>query len=215
MRLTLGMFEKNAERLVNRHVEHVADGLAAVGDLKGLAVITLAPALLAWHVDVGKEVHLDLDLAIALAGLATASRDVEAEAARRVPAGLGLGHACEQVAQVVPEPDVRRGVGPGRAADGRLVDVDDLVDEVEALERPVGAHGAVRAVDGVGQRRRQGVGHQRALARPRDARHDGEGPDLDIHVDVFEVVGRRPEQAHGTAFGMPALKGQVDRCGAP
>ncbi len=41
--------------------------------------------------DVGQEVHLDLLLAVALAGLATAARLVEAEPARLIAADLGLG----------------------------------------------------------------------------------------------------------------------------
>ena len=127
------------DRLVDRHLQHVGDGLALEADLERLAVVALAVALLAGHVDVGQEVHLDLDLAVALAGLAAAALDVEAEAAGLVAARsrlLGLG---EELADVVEDAGVGGRVGARRAADRRLVDVDDLVDLVEAVDPVVGA----------------------------------------------------------------------------
>ena len=51
--------------LLDRHVEHLGDGLALVVDLERLAVVAGAVADLARDVDVGQEVHLDLDRAVA------------------------------------------------------------------------------------------------------------------------------------------------------
>ena len=84
------------DRLVDGHVEHVGDRLAAVGHLQRLAVEALAAADVAGDEDVGQEVHLDLDQPVALAGLAAAALDVEAEPARPVAARLGLGQPGEQ-----------------------------------------------------------------------------------------------------------------------
>ena len=53
------------DRVLDRHLEHVGDVLALEPDLERLAVVALAVALLAGDVDVGQEVHLDLDLAVA------------------------------------------------------------------------------------------------------------------------------------------------------
>src|SRR5439155_11622727 len=82
-------------------------------------------------VDVGQEVHLDLDLPVAAADLAAPALDVEREAPRLVTARsrlLGLG---EQVADDVEQPGVRRRVRPRRAPDRRLIDLDDLVELLE------------------------------------------------------------------------------------
>jgi hypothetical protein len=49
-------------------------------DLQGFAVVALAMADLAGHVDVGQEVHFYLDDAVAGAVFAAAALDVEAEA---------------------------------------------------------------------------------------------------------------------------------------
>src|SRR6476659_1530891 len=67
------------QRLLDRHVEHVGDGLALEGDVERLAVVALALADVAGDIDVGQEVHLDLDDAVALTSLAAAALDVERE----------------------------------------------------------------------------------------------------------------------------------------
>ena len=119
---------EEVDRLLDRHVEHVGDRLALEAHLERLAVVALAVALLARHVDVRQEVHLDLDLAVAAADLAAPALDVEREAPRLVPARPRLLRARVEVADVVEQPDVGGRVGPRRAPDRRLVDVDDLVD---------------------------------------------------------------------------------------
>ena len=117
--------------LLDRHVEDLGDGLALVVHLERLAVVAGAVADLARDVDVRQEVHLDLDRAVAGARLAAAALDVEREPALEVAAHLRLGRRGEQLADVVEDAGVRRRVGPRRAADRRLVDVDHLVDVLE------------------------------------------------------------------------------------
>src|SRR4029079_15286424 len=87
--------------LLDGHVEHVGDGLALEQDLQRLAVVALALADVAGDVDVGQEVHLDLDAAVALAGLAAAALDVEGEAARLVAARPWLGPRAETICDTV------------------------------------------------------------------------------------------------------------------
>src|SRR5262245_41127132 len=71
---------------IDRHIEDVGDALTFEQDFQRLAVITLALAGVASDVDVRQEVHLDLDQAVTLAGLATAALDVERETARLIAA---------------------------------------------------------------------------------------------------------------------------------
>src|SRR3954469_19730800 len=130
---------EEVERLLDRHVEDVRDRLALEADVERLAVVALAVALLARHVDVREEVHLDLDLAVAAADLAAAALDVEREAPRLVAARPRLLGLREQLADRVEQARVRGRVRPRRAPDGRLVDLDDLVERVEAEHRSVRA----------------------------------------------------------------------------
>jgi hypothetical protein len=116
-------------------------------------VVAAAVADFALHVDVGHEVHFDAALAVALAGLAAAAGDVEAEAAGLVAALARLGQHGEQVADGREDLGVGGGIGARRAADGRLVDADDLVDLLGAGERLVRAGLLARAVDGLASER--------------------------------------------------------------
>src|SRR5262249_32444267 len=78
------------ERLFDRHVQDVGDRLALEADRQRLAVVAPALTLLALDVDVGQEVHLDLDLAVTAADLAAPALDVEREAPWLVAARAGL-----------------------------------------------------------------------------------------------------------------------------
>ena len=124
-------------RLLHRHLQHLVDVLALVADLERLAVVALAVAHVARHVDVGQEVHLDLDHAVALARLAAPALDVEREAPGAVAALARRRHAGEELADRREEPGVGRRVGARRAADRALVDVDHLVEVLDAADRVV------------------------------------------------------------------------------
>src|SRR5690606_1473038 len=174
--------------LLDRHVEDLGDRLALVVDLQGLAVVAGAVADLAGHVDVRQEVHLDLDGAVAGARLAAPALDVEAEAARLVAADLRLRRGGEQLAYVVEDAGVGGGVGARGAADRRLVDVDDLVDQIDAEDAGVAAGHRARAVQLLGQGVVEDVVDQRGLTRTRHARDGGEHAERELHVDAFEVV---------------------------
>ena len=91
--------------------------------------------------------HLDLDHAVALAGLAAPALDVEGEASRLIAARLGFRQARK------PFADRREGAGVGRrirarrAADRRLVDVDHLVEMFEAVDPRVRRRMFERAIE--------------------------------------------------------------------
>ena len=137
-----GLVGEEGQGLLAAHLEDVGDVLALEGDVEGVAVVAGALAHLARHVDVGQEVHLDLDRAVAGARLAPAAGHVEAEPAGQVAADLRLLGLGEQLADVVEHAGVGGRVRPRRAPDRRLVDVDDLVEQLDALDPLVEARAA-------------------------------------------------------------------------
>ena len=151
-------------------------------------VVAAAVADLALHVDVGHEVHFNAALAVALAGFAAASGDVEAEAARLVAALARLGQHGEEIADGREDLGVGGGIGARRAADGRLVDADDFVDLLGAGEGVVRAGLFARAVDGLGQRAVKNVVDQRAFAAAAYAGDDGHDAERDAEVEVLQIV---------------------------
>ena len=194
-----------------RQVEHVGDGLAPEGHLEGVAVVAGAVADLARHVDVGQEVHLDLDRPVAGAGLAAPAPDVEGEPARLVAADLGLGGLAEEPADVVEDPGVGGRVRPRRAADRRLVDVDHLVDVLACRRRSVAPRDGLGPVELVGERPQQDVVDEGRLPRAGHPGHRDEAAERERDVDVAQVVlarapdhdrlaGRRAGGASGTGI---------------
>ncbi len=177
--------------VLHRHLQHVADGLALVVHLQRLAVVARAVADVARHVDIRQEVHLDLDHAIALAGLAAPALDVEGKAPRAVAARARFRYAGEEFADRCEKPRIRGRVGARRASDRALVDVDHLVEEFQAVDFSVRRRLGGGAVQVARDRRIQGVVDERRLARARyagDAHHQSQ---RQVEGDVLQVVAVR------------------------
>ena len=105
-----------------------------------------------------------------------------------IAAGLGLRKLRVELADLVEDLDVGGRVGARRAADGRLVDGDQAVEVLQALDAVVGAGVAQAGVQIAPQGLDEDVADQRALARagnPGDAHEQAQG---DLHVDVLQVV---------------------------
>ena len=140
------------------------------------------------HVDVGQELHLDLEGAVAGAGLAPAALDVEGEPARLVAADLRLGGRREQLADMVEHPGVGGRVRPRGAPDRALVDVHHLVQLLDAGDPGVQAGDRPRAVELAGQRLVQDVVDQRGLTRPRHPGHRDQAAERERHIHPTQVV---------------------------
>ena len=80
------MFSSTVQRVGDRRLQQVGDGVALVLHRQRLVVVALAAADLAQHVDVGQKIHLDAALALALAGFAAPAGHVEGEASGLVAA---------------------------------------------------------------------------------------------------------------------------------
>ncbi|MEX2153023.1 MAG: hypothetical protein WD825_06750 [Gemmatimonadaceae bacterium] len=108
----LFLARKCADRLVHRELKHLMNVPAANGHLEHVRTKALGSAFVAGDVDVRHEHHLDLEIAGALALLAAAAGDVEAECARPIPPLASQRSVGEQPADLVEGFDVRDGIGP-------------------------------------------------------------------------------------------------------
>jgi hypothetical protein len=70
-----------------------------------------------------------------------------------------------------------------------LIDLDHLVDQVDAFDLLVGARLVGSAVELAGERLVEDVVDQGALARAADAGNGDQPSERDLYVDVFQVVG--------------------------
>ena len=178
-------------RLLDRHREHFVDVLALVADLERLAVVALAVADVARHVDVGQEVHLDLDQAVALARLAAPALHVEREASRAVAALARFLHLREQLADRREEPGVGRRIAARRAPDRALVDADHLVEVLEPFDLVVRRRLLGAVVQMPRDRVVERVVDERRLARARHAGHADEQADRQLQRHALQVVAAR------------------------
>ena len=125
---------KKFQPLVDRHVQHVIDVFPLVPDLQGLPVVTPAVAHIAGHKNIRQKMHLDLDDAVAAAGLATAALDVKAETPGLVSPHPGFRGFGKQFPDECEHAGIGAGIGAGGPADGRLIDIDHLVEKFDALD---------------------------------------------------------------------------------
>ena len=170
---------------------------------------------LARHVHVREELHLDLDRAVARAGLAAAALDVEGEAAWLVAPDLRLRGRGEQLPDVVEHAGVGRRVGARGTADRALVDVHDLVQVLHAGDPHVLAWDRARAVQFLHERPVEDVVDQGGLTRAADAGDRDEAAEREADVDVPEVVLLRALDGQLAALGRDAaLVRYLDRLAA-
>src|SRR5271156_3975593 len=78
--------------------------------------------------------HFYFDHAVALTGLAAPAFDVEAEAPRFIAPCTRFRDCCEDLADGRKQAGVGGGVGTRCTADRALIDLDDTVDEIQALD---------------------------------------------------------------------------------
>ena len=155
--------------------------------------------------------HLDLDDAVALAVLAAAALHVEAEAARLVAADARFRHLGEELTNVGKDARVGRRIGARRATDRRLVDVDDLVDEVQAGDLACGARTVLRPVEVLRHPPIEDVADECALPGPADAGNADQLAQRKIHIDVLQVIlGGATDDDH-LPVAFPAPRRQGDR----
>ncbi len=163
------------EGLLDIHLQHLGDIFSFEADLQRLAIEAVPIADRAGDPNVGQKIHFEAVRAVSLAGFAAAALDVETEPARLVSLGFRLGHLGIKIANFVEHLDVRRGIAPRRAADGRLVDGDQPVEMLLAVDARVLAGIADAGVQVAVQRLDQNIVHQRAFSGAGNAGHADEG----------------------------------------
>ena len=94
----------------------------------------------------------------------------------------------EELADVVEHAGVGGWIRPRGAPDGGLVDVDHLVEELDALDLAVPARERLGPVQLLGQGAQEDVVDQGRLARARDAGHRHQPAQRERDVDVVQVV---------------------------
>src|SRR5208337_1508949 len=176
------------------------DVLALVLNLERVAIVALAGADLAGDVNVGQKVHLDANDAVAFARLAAPALDVERKSPRAVTAHARLWQLRKQLADMGEKAGVGRGVRARRASDRALIDVNDLVEMLDALDRLVCARTLAAVIKFLRERAIHRVEHERRLAGTRNAGDAGEDAERNRDRQITQIVFVR------TLYGEPSAR---------
>jgi hypothetical protein len=154
--------------------------------------------------DVGQELHLGRDDALALADLAPPARDVEREVARVVSGDARAARRGVDPADLVVALHVGDGIRARGPADRGLIHHHHVAQAARAQKLAMRARGArgllVAAALGAQQRRVERLFDEAALSRAGHARDAREDAQRDPDVDVLEVVRRRADQLDHTVL---------------
>src|SRR5206468_12203095 len=80
------MCREKLRTFFDRHFHDIADRFFVIENLERLGIVAPAAAVFAGHVTARQKIHLELDYALPLARLATATFGIERESARRIAA---------------------------------------------------------------------------------------------------------------------------------
>ena len=153
------------QRLGHGLIQHLRNIEPLPLDPQSRLVVAATAAHLAGHMHIGEKVHLHCAHPVPFAGLAAATLHIEREAPRAKAGDLGLrGHGVD-LANEVECLGVGGWVRARRAANRLLVDVDHLVDGLDAFQRGKRPDRIEAAEQLAAQRRVQGSIDQRRLAR--------------------------------------------------
>ena len=157
-------------------------------DLQRVPVEPKPPTGVAGHVHVREKVHLDLDDAVAVAGLAPSPLHIEAEPSRLVASHPCIRQHGKEVPDVVEDSRIGGRIGSRRSPDRALINADDLVDMVDPVNGLHVSDFPLGVVELLSQGRKEDFIDQAALAGSRNACHTGEGAERNFHPDVLEIV---------------------------
>src|SRR5882724_8447293 len=162
--LNLGDVFEELQRVGGGQIQNVADGVALIANGERLRVVAAAAADFAHHINVRKKIHFDAAEAVALAGFAAAALHVEAEAPGAVAALARFGEHGEEIADGGEDAGVGGGIRTRRAANGRLIDLDDFVDLISAENFTMGRGRLRRAIELLREGAIENVVDKRGLA---------------------------------------------------
>src|SRR5229473_3229939 len=180
-----------------RKIQDVGNGMALEADSERFGIVAAAAADFAGDVDIGKKIHFDAAEAIALAGFATATFDVEAEAAGAIATFARFREHGEEFTDGREDAGVGGGIGARGAADGSLVDLDDFVDLIGADDFAMRPGRFLGAIEFLGEGAVENVVDEGGFAGAGDAGDDSEQTQGEGDVDIFQIVCAGGENLDG------------------
>jgi len=163
-----------------------------VANGKGFRIVAAAAADFAGDIYVRQEIHFDAAETFALAGFATPAFHVEAEASGAVTPLAGFREHGKKLADGSEDAGVGGGIRARRAANGRLIDLDDFVNVLDAKEHAVRAGRLHGAVELLRQDAVENVVDQRGFPGTGNTGNDGEQAQRKGDIESFRLLACAP-----------------------
>src|SRR5208337_4075439 len=213
--LNLGNVFENLEGIAGRQIQNIVDAVPLVANSKRFRIVAAAATNFAGDIHVREKIHFDAAEAFSLAGFATPAFHVEAEAPGAVTALAGFREHGKELANGGEDAGVGGGIRARRAANGRLIDLDDFVDVLDSKKHTVRAGRLHGAIELLRQDAVENVVDQRGFSGPGDAGDNGEQAQRKGDIEILQVVGVRPEHLNHFSIGAAALgwNGNLRRTG--
>ena len=200
----------------HRHVQHIKDALALVFHIQRLTIVAFAATDLAGDIDIRQEMHLDLNDTVTTAGFTSSALDIKAETSLAVPFRLGICGGSEQVTDQIKHSGIGSRVGSGGTSDGRLVDIDDLVQLLHTFDSFMFAGDAAGTVQFSCQMLIEDLIHQRTFAGAGHTGDAGHHAQRDFHIYIFQIIFLCSQYfdpagrcASGLRYGNPLFAAEV------
>ncbi len=184
----LGNVGEKLRSLVNGHLKHVVYGLALIVNVKGLAVIALSFADLAWNIYVGQEVHFYLDYSVSFAGFAPSALYVEREPSAGVSFHFRVVGVGKKVADIGENSRVGGRIGAGRSSYGGLVDGYYFVKVFKTVHSLEASRANFGAVELSGKVFVDYLVYQRGFSAARNSSNAGESSQRYGNVNIFQIM---------------------------
>ena len=201
----LGNAVKEAHGFLHRHFQHIMDALALVFYLQCLPVIPAALADFTGHKDIRQEVHLNFQDTIAFTGFTPATLDVEGKASAGIALEFGVRCLGKQFPDIGKHTGIGGRIGTRCPSDGRLVNVNNLVQLLNALQAIVIARLDSGGGKGLGQRFVEHLIDQAGLTGTRYTRHTGKGSQRNGNSHILQIVLTSSPNGQKIAIAGPAL----------
>src|SRR5271170_3311813 len=160
------------ESFFDGEIEEIGNGKAFVTHGESFCVVAFAAADFAGDVNIGQEIHFDAALAVALAGFAATAFYIEAEAAWAIAAFARFREHGVKLANGRENAGIGGRIGARRAADGRLVNLNDFINVFDAGDGAMRAGFFHRAVKLRGEGAVENIVDERGFSGAGDAGDD-------------------------------------------
>ena len=174
--------------LIDGHVEHISDAFAFEAHFERFAVVAFAVAGFARHIHIGEKVHLDGFVAIAAAGFAATTFDVEGETTGLVGTYLSFRKIDKEGADVVEHASVGSRIGARCATERTLIHCHHFVDVFQSFYLVISEGFAQRMIDVLREQGVEGVVDERGFSRSRHSRYANQCAEGEGGSDIAQVV---------------------------